>query len=71
MIFDLEDWDVISGFGSVFGIVCPWCEKQLGRIEDARTGFMTCPDCVKPFVWRAGNTPLGFAWQTYRKGDRP
>lgn len=59
-------WVETSGYGSVNGPICPYCSAQ-GKPSDAgQHGIGNCFFCGKHYRWVAGQTPVGFAWQTWQ-----
>lgn len=62
-------WVETSGYGSVKGPICPYCQA-LGTPADCKVGgYGDCFFCKRRYRWVAGQTPVGFAWQTFTLAD--
>jgi len=64
---DLDQWDESRGFGSVHGPICPYCEQSLPRSACGAHGIAECTHCHRRLAWQLLSTPLGQAWQTWRR----
>jgi hypothetical protein len=61
----LDQWEQAEGLSHVGSPQCPHCGYDLIRPDMDMTGTGDCPSCEGSFRWRAGPSPVGFAWTTW------
>jgi hypothetical protein len=66
----VESMDEDRGYTSTKGPICSHCAKAIPVQHCGAGGTVKCPHCKKESKWAASNTPVGFAWTTWRRVDK-
>ena len=65
-LLDLDKWEKLEGFGSTRGPICPNCHQLINTFWCKPSGIGVCPMCNCHFAWQAGDSPVGFAYTTFK-----